>query len=130
MNEFSIEHDGRFSLSLTCSERYHGHHGQVSNKEPRSLPQNVPPGETSQAAGSKGRPLYSQATIASYTVPTIPSPYLTLLVSHINNLNCIFRRERSDDRKCVCCSQATFWSDSVDSVSTRPKFEVGPNRRS
>ena len=55
MNEFSIEHDGRFSLSLTCSERYHGHHEQVSNKEPRSLPQNVPPGDTSLAAQSKER---------------------------------------------------------------------------
>ena len=32
MNEFSIEHDGRFSLSLTCSERYHGHHEQVQTK--------------------------------------------------------------------------------------------------
>ena len=54
MNEFSIEHDGRFSLSLTWSERYHGHHRQVSNKE---LPcrKNVPSGETPQAAGSKER---------------------------------------------------------------------------
>ena len=64
MNEFSIEHDGRFSLSLTCSERYHGHHEQASNKEPRSLPQTVSPGDTSLAAQSKERELYSQATIA------------------------------------------------------------------
>ena len=34
---------------------------------------------------------------------------------------------RSQCRKFI---KIAFWSDSVDSVSTRPKFEVGPNRRS
>ena len=102
MNEFSIEHDGRFSLSLTCSERYHGHHEQVSNKSPRSLPQNVPPGGNVPCGGEQGE----RAVFAGFycvtctvppgyycvtsTVPTIPSPYLTLLVSQINNPNRIF----------------------------------------
>ena len=90
MNEFSIEHDGRFSLSLTCSERYHGHYEQVSNKEPRSLPQNVPPGDTSLAAHSKERAVFAGYYCVTCKVPTIPSPYLTPLVSHMNNPNRIF----------------------------------------
>ena len=34
--------------------------------------------------------------------------YFTEIVLPLGFADAIFRRERSDDRKCVCCSQAKF----------------------
>ena len=52
----SVFHSHALNVIMVIMDRF--------NKEPRSLPQNVPPGETSQAAGSKERELYSQTTTA------------------------------------------------------------------
>ena len=97
MNEFSIEHDGRFSLSLTCSERYHGHHEQVSNKEPRSLPQNVPPGDTSLAAQSKERELYSQATIALHAQSRQFPRHIWLHLFHTEIIRIVYSKWTASD---------------------------------
>ena len=37
--------------------------------------------------------------------------YVTEIVLPLGFADAIFRRERSDDRKCVCCSQAKFTQD-------------------
>ena len=123
MNEFSIEHDGRFSLSLTCSERYHGHHRQVSNKEPRYLAAKRPFWGNAPSGGEQGE----RAVFTGYycVTCTVPTGYYCVKCTVPTGYYCITCTVPAG-YYCITCTVPTGYHCVTCTVPTIPSLYLTP----